>query len=157
MDLVVISSTVNSGNINTKFTDVAEPVVTWESYILDDLKLTGSVTGTDFGVTADQSALDILEPSHPIAGGLSGTVTVFPGIRNVRWGRLASGGVAVASVIGSATQAAVSAFDTGATLIDDTTAPARRVGLYFDNFGPISATLDGTRLALSALCWAAGL
>jgi len=156
MSLVVISSTVDSGNVSNKFTDVAVPVLTWESYIFDDLKLTGATTETDFGVTAGQTTLDIVNSSHPAAGGLTGTVTVFVGVRNMRWGVTATGGVSIATLPGAPQQATVFVFDTGAELIDGTAAPARRVGLYFDNSGPVSVTPDGVRLALSSICWAVG-
>jgi len=157
MDLVVVSSTVDSGNVTNKFTDVTAPVVTWESYIFDDLKLTGPTAGTDYGGTADQTAVDILDSAHRAAGGLAGTVTVFVGAENMRWGVLANGGVAIASLPGSPSQATVFTFETGAELIDATTAPARRVGLFMDNSGPTSVTPDGVRLVLSSICWAAGL
>ena len=133
------------------------PVVTWERLLFDDLKLTGTVNGTDYGSATAQTTLDILEPAHPMAGGLSGTVTVLTGPAEARWGVLASGGVAVASITGAPTQATVFGFDTGATLIDATAAPARRVGLFLSDFGPAETNSDGVRLTLHSICWAAGL
>jgi hypothetical protein len=157
MDLVVVSATVDSANVANEFTNTTAPVVTWESYIFDDLKLTGATLGTDFGVTANQATVDILDSAHPAAGGLTGTVAVFVGPQNIRWGLLAPGGVAIASLPGAPTQATVFTFDTNSQLMDATAAPARRVGLFMDNLGPVSVTPDGIRLVLSSICWAAGL
>ncbi|MEJ7617783.1 MAG: hypothetical protein WKF30_12660 [Pyrinomonadaceae bacterium] len=53
--LVVISSTVTSGQVNTKFRDVAVPVVTYEALIFDDMGMTGPHSGNDFGSTAGQT------------------------------------------------------------------------------------------------------
>src|SRR4051812_11938271 len=52
-DLVVISSSVASGDVNTKFKNVTVPVVTWENAIYDDMGMTGTVGGTDYGTTAN--------------------------------------------------------------------------------------------------------
>jgi hypothetical protein len=90
-DVVVISSSVVSGDVNTKFKNVAVPVVTWENAIYDDMGMTGTVSGTDFGTTANTTDVGIystacdrnnMYPSavgygdgcHDRTAGLSGTV-----------------------------------------------------------------------------------
>ena len=52
--VVVISSTVNPTDVNTKFRDVAVPVVTWESQIFDDMRLTSTST-SNFGTQTAQT------------------------------------------------------------------------------------------------------
>ena len=61
-DLVVVSSTIASGDVNTKFTEVAVPVVTWESNIYGSLKLTGPTGAVDFGTVANLQ--QVQSPRH---------------------------------------------------------------------------------------------
>ena len=51
---MLVSSTVTSGNVNTKFRTVVNPVLTWESTLFDDLGMTGT-SGTDFGTLSGQT------------------------------------------------------------------------------------------------------
>ncbi|HRU39669.1 MAG TPA: hypothetical protein P5511_07305, partial [Candidatus Goldiibacteriota bacterium] len=54
-DLVVISSTVTSGDVNTKFTNVAVPVLCGEPALWDDMRYQAA-PGTNL---ADQTSLEI--------------------------------------------------------------------------------------------------
>jgi len=47
-DLIVISQSVSSGQVSSKFTDVPVPLLVWESHLLDDLGMAnkyGQVSG----------------------------------------------------------------------------------------------------------------
>jgi len=70
--VVVISSTTSSANVNTKFRATGVPVVTWETALFDDLGMTAA-TGT---FVAGQQSVVIAAPGNPMAAGLTGTVTV---------------------------------------------------------------------------------
>src|SRR5690349_17762980 len=48
-NLVIISESVLSTNVNTKLRNVAVPLLTWEGWVLDDLRMTGPVAYTDYG------------------------------------------------------------------------------------------------------------
>ena len=50
--LVIISNSVTSGNVNTKFRNVPVPVLNWEPALFDDLHMTGLTSGMHYG---DQS------------------------------------------------------------------------------------------------------
>jgi len=54
MDLVLVSSSVSSGKVTSTFRDVAVGVVVCESYIFDDMDLTGPASGDDYGFDYDQ-------------------------------------------------------------------------------------------------------
>jgi hypothetical protein len=85
--LVVVSGSVVSGDVNTKFRDTTVPVVCLEQGLYDDLKMTGSVSGTDYGTAGSQSTLTIADSSSPLAAGLSGNVPLASAARTVYWGK----------------------------------------------------------------------
>ena len=85
--LVLVSSTVTSGNVDTKFRAVVNPVLTWESSLFDDLGMTGTASGTDFGTLTSQTDLDIVTAAHPLAAGLSGRVVAVSSPQAFSWGR----------------------------------------------------------------------
>ena len=75
--MVLISSTVTPANVVNKLRNVPVAVINWEFDILDDMGMTGLVSGTDFGTSSTtQTLLAISDPTHPMAAGLSGTQTV---------------------------------------------------------------------------------
>src|SRR5207244_2735791 len=57
--IVVLSSTVASGQVNTKFRAVPVPVLCWESSLLDDLGMTGPAAGGDYGIAGAQTSLTL--------------------------------------------------------------------------------------------------
>ena len=154
VDLVVISSTCASGEVGTKFTDVAVPVATWEAMVYDDLNMT---SGTGWGIPSDQTELDVVDPAHPLAAGLNGTLILYGTAEDVASAVPESSAAVVGTLAGDSSQALLFAYEAGADMYDSFTAPARRVGLPFRDLGPLYATEDGERLGLVAFCWAAGL
>lgn len=153
-DLVVVSSTTVSSKVGTAFTASAVPVVTWEVGLLDDLGMTGSVLDTDFGTVAAQTALDVTDPTHPLAAGLTGTVTVHTTADDFNWAVPGASAAFVASLAGDASRAAVFGYDTGDALVAGGSAPAPRVALFMGNLGPSLLTTDGWALFDAAVSWA---
>lgn len=74
--LVVVSASANGSDVAGKFRDVTVPFVTWEYAIYDDMLMTGAAQDTDFGAADPEEDIDIVDDAHPMAAGLSGTVTV---------------------------------------------------------------------------------
>jgi hypothetical protein len=132
MDLVVVSSSVSSMNVGTKFTNVAVPVATWENALF-------------------------IDPCHPAAAGLAGSTPVYTAPNAVYWAVPVSSATIIATTADDAGHAAVFAVEAGASLDDGTPAPARRMGLSFHENALADATDDAMRLLLASLCWAAGL
>jgi len=158
-DLVVVSSTVGSGDVNTKFRDVPVPVIQWEQALQDDFLMTLDTDGTDRGTAADQTEGNIVDADHPLAGGLSlGTKTLGTALESFSWGVPGTEAVVIATLVDDATHAIVYAYDTGSTLIDGTTpAPAPRVMFLWGDNGYATATDDALTLFDAAVVWASGI
>ena len=157
--LVVVSSTVTSGDVNTKFKKVTVPVVTWESAILDDMAMTKTVSTTDFGTKSGQTTLDLLVPAtDPMAVGLAkGNYQVVTGADTFSWGRPASSAVKVASVAMDATRLPIFRYEKGVAMVNGFVAPERRVALFLGDASGAVLTVDGINLLDAALRWAAHL
>ncbi|MFC1794450.1 hypothetical protein ACFL3Q_12780 [Planctomycetota bacterium] len=102
-DAVFISETVSSANIRDEITEVETLMVVAEPWAWDEMGLTeGSGSGTDVATTD----IEIVEPGHFLAAGLSGTVSVLTDITGPDWGTARFGmGIAgpEATVIATAT------------------------------------------------------
>ncbi len=153
--IVVVSSTVASGNVNTKFRTVAVPVLNWESALMDDFGMTGTVSGTDFGTEATQTTLSIVNTSHPMAAGLTGAPTVVTTASTFTWGVPNANAVKIATVNGNATRAVIFGYLAGAAM-PGLAAPARRVGLFLENATASSLNASGWALFDAAVNWAVG-
>ena len=149
--IVVISSTVHSTVIGSKFTHVAVPVLTWENYLFDDLKMTGTNAGHDYG-SGSTTDLAFANP-HPIRAGISGRQNVYTAKLHYRWGRPAHAATVVAYNPGEEHLAAIFAYDRGDEMVGKH-APAKRIGWHWGNEEPASATHVGWRLFRQALAWA---
>ncbi len=153
--LIVISSTVNSGDVGSKFTNVAVPVLTWESYLLDDLKMTDDDAQEDYGQNASYNSLTITDPTHPLSAGLSGNVQVLTSGHYMRWGWTTKASAAkVAKVAGQEEWYGIFGFDKGAAMDNGFAAPERRVSLFLDDVTPAMLTAQGEQLFDAAIEWA---
>jgi hypothetical protein len=80
-DLVVISESVGSGNIRNEITEIETPMVVMEPWGWDEMGLT---LGGGAGLEVATTDLDIVDPTHPLAAGLTGTVPVLTAIESAR-------------------------------------------------------------------------
>jgi len=146
--LVLVSSSVTSTAVNTKFRSVAVPVITWEDQIYDDMGM-----GLAGGTTANLTKVAIASPGHPLAAGLSGEPAVSSA--SVMTYGLPSGEVTVvATAPGNSGQALIFAYEQGAAM-SGLTAPARRMGFFFRGSQPTVLTAAGWSLFDAAVAWAA--
>ena len=152
--LVLVSSTVTSADVNTKFRTVVNPVLTWESALLDDLGMTGT-SGTEFGTLSGQTQVDIVAPAHPLAAGLSGRVTVTSSAQTFTWGRPNGNAALVARPAGDTTRAVIFGYAKGAAM-PGLAAPGRRVGFFVENGTASALTTAGGSLFDAAVRWATG-
>jgi hypothetical protein len=152
MGLVVVSSTVVSADVNTKFRDVAVPVMTWEPAIYDDMWMVGTAGGQQGNVTL--TTVDIAAASHPIAAGRTGSPSLYTSSQaNNAYGIIGGGGVKVAGVPGSSTQSAIFAYEAGVAMVGGN-APARRVGFSLSDATYPALTVDGLAMFQAAVIWA---
>ena len=141
-DVVVVSSTANSNVLGSTFKSVSTPVWVSKPWLLDDMGMTGTSAGTDYG-TVSASQVTITDPAHPLAAGLSGTVTVTPASRLMQFGVPGGDGATVSTVAGTPT---TFLYETGQQLADGTTAAGCRVAFSIFQTAPATFTTDGWAL-----------
>ncbi|HEX8000312.1 MAG TPA: DNRLRE domain-containing protein [Pyrinomonadaceae bacterium] len=151
--LVVISSTVTPANVAAKFRHVAVPVITWEFDLLDDQGMTGTVSGTDFGTTATQTQLAIINATHPMAANLSGTIAAVTAASTFTWGKPNVNASKIATQTTDATKIVIFGYDNGAVM-PGLDAPARRVSLFLTDTTAASLSTNGGALFDAAVKWA---
>ncbi|MCB0195217.1 MAG: hypothetical protein KDJ65_24930, partial [Anaerolineae bacterium] len=123
-DLVIISDSVSSTQVNTKFRDVDVPVITWESGLFDDMDM---ATTSDYD--NNQTQITITNDSHPLSANLSGTITTVSSPTYFFWGIPAANAIKIATLTTDSEKSAIFAYDTGDPMIS-INAPSRRVALY---------------------------
>src|SRR5262249_15114068 len=74
--LIVISSDCDSRILGNKYKNIAVPIVTWEHLGYGLIAMTGPTSDVDYGTVDGQTQLTIVNATHPLAAGLSGTVGV---------------------------------------------------------------------------------
>jgi len=155
--LIVVSSSVGSGNISTKFTASPVPLIDGEQAIYDDLGIDANNVG---GATVPgQTQINIVDCTHPLAAGLqNGLVTVLTAAGPIVELGGAGTPVASAQIVAQATDGRASVFgiEAGAPLnpVRIANAPARRVGIFWE--ATTFMTPDGLKLFDAAVAWATG-
>ena len=156
-DLVVISSTVSSKDVNPAWRQAAVPVLTWENDLLDDLAMTGKRRDADFGGVEKERYLWVVNAPHPMAGGVpAGIANVYGPQAAMGWGRPGLGATLIATVYGQPEKAAIFGYEKGATMDYESLAPARRVMFFLDNDSFTKLSPIGLRLFDAAVDWAIG-
>lgn len=157
-DLVVISSTINSGHIGNFYMDKAVPVLTWEQGMYGKL---GIATGGNI-LMVSETMMNITEPGHPSVGSYTGEVEVLATSPNeltltaenqfgpelqVITEMIADDGTPLAAIF---------AYEKDATLLDGSPSPERRMGFFFRDKTAIEATADA--MTILGLCckWTMG-
>ena len=150
-DVIAISSTVTASKVGQTFTTTSVPVLVWEHYLYDDLGLIGNGRG----MTAPSTDVEIVHDDHPLAGGLTGTVSVTTARQRSTWGEPTPEAQVVA-VDPASDRAVVFAYEAGAALRSGI-APARRVAFHLSPRSAIDWSDDGKALFDAALAWSGGL
>ncbi|MCX8092827.1 MAG: hypothetical protein N3E50_01510, partial [Candidatus Goldbacteria bacterium] len=155
-DLIIVSSTCNSGDVNIKFRDVAVPFLTWESRLYDDMYMSDTTLGTHYGTLAGQTSIYILDSSHYLAADKSNTVVVYSSSGDMQWGVPNANAKNIACLVGDINRSVLFGYETGSTMFSNFKAPARRVGFFTYDLTPTSLTTDGWNLFDAAVNWALG-
>jgi probable HAF family extracellular repeat protein len=151
--LVLISSTLTSSDVNTKFRDVTVPVMIWESSLCDDMKMTSTVKDTDFGTVSGQTQVVMQTTGHPMSGGLTGTPTVVNASSIFSWGKHNGNAIKIATVVGNTNKAAIFGYEKGASMVG-MQAPERRVGFFLEDVTASNLNSNGWKLFDAAVNWA---
>ena len=156
MALIVVSESVETGTgIGTVFTNVAVPLITGESGIYAPLKMTGATLNTDYGTVAAQTQVTIVDATHPLAAGLSGTVTVVTSADLLDFGVPSAAANKVATLVGQPGKFSIFGYETGAAMVG-MNAPARRVAWFAEDVVATKLTASGLALFDAAVAWAKG-
>jgi alpha-tubulin suppressor-like RCC1 family protein len=160
-NLVLVSSTSTPNRVSNKFTNSSMPVVIWRHDLFDDMKMTGTTSGTHFGTTASQPSVSITDGTHPLAAGFSqGSIqTVSTAPTNVlAWGVPGPGGRNVAAVPSAPTHAAIFGYELESAMVGAATLfQARRVGFFLQyavTTSPPPLTTAGWSFFDAAVNWA---
>jgi hypothetical protein len=152
-DLVVISSSAESGPLGTKVRDVTIPVVSIENGEYGPMRMTGTTRATDWDQTMGQTSVRITMPGHPLAAGLSGLVTISSAPGELGWGVPGPAAVIIAEMADSPTHKVIFGYAAGAQMVGGT-APARRVGYAIREVLAANLNADGLKLFDAAITWA---
>ena len=83
-DVVFISESVGSAKIRLEITEVETPMVITEAWAYDEMGLATLTTGVDEQIHVATTDIEIVAPGHPLAAGLTGTVSVLSAIESER-------------------------------------------------------------------------
>lgn len=147
-DIIVVSSTVTSGNIvgNEAFLLTAVPTLLWEQGTFDEYQLS-----TANAYDAVEGVFLIEEPKHPIAAGLKGSVQVYSEAVDMHRGNTEVG-TAVALVDGT-DHIGIMACDKGEELLDGSAAPGKRAWFAASDNSAALFTDDGWKLFDATIKW----
>jgi hypothetical protein len=140
-DLVIVSESVGSAMLQGKLKPVTTPILNYEAFIQDEMGLTppgppgdpGLPANFALGVKAGETRIDIVMPAHPLAAGLTGTVTVYRMPRSITWGKVAATAEVIATLPGDRAGAATYVYRKGARLQDGSVAAGLRVGFFLED------------------------
>jgi len=145
-DVVIISESIGSTAVSNagvfNFATTPVPVINFEVFSWDEQKLTGTGNFVNLGNTgrpeaqplgldAMQDNIFITAPSHPLAGGFpAGSLQVYTQPYSVNFGIVGAGAQVAAAADAAGAYPTLFAYPAGATLVDNSLAPARWIGLY---------------------------
>jgi FecR protein len=161
--IVVISSTAWARDLNVHYRDLPVPIVTWEPLLYDELGMTGAERRTDQGYAVSTGEAVIENATHPLAAGRSGTVSlvdIAPDavsrkyLRQMSWGAPGPHAQVIARWPGTPGRAVLFAYERGAPMPGLPAAPARRVGLFLQNYTAQVMSDAGWALFDAAITWA---
>jgi len=139
--LVLISSTVDEGELKGRFRDVDVPVLTWEPRLYYDMGMTpGSVYHQDWGTAPEQTRLKTS----------SGLVRATWKPAPYSWGKARPDAVKIATLEGDPDKAVVFTYEKGAGM------PARRAGMFLFDWTSMALTDEGWALFDSTVRWCIG-
>ncbi len=154
--LVFISASVSPSGVNTKFRDVAVPVICCEHGIYDDMGMTTAPT-SQHGSQSGQTQLTIVDAGHPMAAGFpSGNVIILTTGRPLTWGKPSTSAARIATLVSDSTKFVIFGYEIGATMpvTPPGIAPARRVGFFLESATAQSLNANGDALLNAAVRWA---
>ena len=153
MDLIVISETVWSKLIGNLFTDVAVPVLCLESYLYDDLHMSGSKRNRDYGNSRRRREITVKDSDYFLSAGMSDRIKVTSRRRHVGWAVPTKSATIIASVVDHPERAAIFVYKKEEPMADGYPAPANRTGMFLHGNSASRLTANGWALFDAAVKW----
>ena len=135
-DLIVVSSTA-SWIVADTFKTTTTPVWISKPWLLDDQAMTGPTSGTDYGTT-NTNQLTITNPTHPLAAGYTGTITITPTPRSTQYGQPGPDATTIATTTNGTP--VIFIYQPGTQLADNTTTPGCRIAFSIYQTQPTDFT-----------------
>ncbi|MEM6800706.1 MAG: hypothetical protein AAF696_04840, partial [Bacteroidota bacterium] len=126
-----ISPSVTASLVGIALRDVKIPIVVSESFLFDDMRMTGPTAGNDYGIRSGRDQLDILEMGHPIVGTYTNSTVVTSTLTSFMWGNPSAEALNIAEVSNSGgnNQMAIFVYEYKDEM-QGLRAPAMRIGYY---------------------------
>jgi CSLREA domain-containing protein len=152
--LVVISESVTSTDVNTKFRDVFTGVVVLENALFDDMRMTSTTSGTHYGVSNDFGI--ILQPGEIASKfGAVGFVTTTTSSQSYSWGVPNVNSSRDATLNSSSSRWGVFSYYPGGEMFPSTSfAPGYRVGAFATNAAMSNLAADAGPVLQEAMLFA---
>ena len=119
--------------------------------------MTGTAAG-DFGTTTNQTQVALVDATHALAAGLTGTVSVVTTASSFSWGKPNANAAKIAALTSDATRITIFGYETAAAMpglpAPGLPAPARRVGFFLSDTNGVSLTANGVAPFDAAIKWA---
>lgn len=151
-DLIFISESVLAMKVNTKFRDVAIPIICSEPWLYDDFGMTGGIKFKDFGRKAKQKTICITDTSHPMSGALSGVIKVSSKTNYFGWGIPGRNAIRVACLNKNDHKYVIFGYPAG-VVMPGLVAPGKRVGVFMFRNSGSCLTADGWCLFDAVVDW----
>lgn len=154
-DLLIISSTIGSGNIRGKFDNNEIPILNWEEALAKnnpgDFRF-----GTSSGKITGQTDLDLVTDKHFITEPFGvGLLQIFKTGRTISYtnGSLAPGAMGLARVVGSLVNYPLVTMNKGAIMANGQPSAGRRGMFGFENTASLGSTPEGRVLFGRMITW----
>ena len=148
----VLTSFTVANTVGATFRDVAVPVWTAKTFLFDDMEMTGPTAGTHYENRSFRM-MTIAATGHPMAAGLTGTVTYLTANTSQPWAVPVASATTVAT---NGTQAVAFVIPAGGTLDNGQAAAACRLTYPVFQQGPQRYTADGWAMFEATATYAAG-
>jgi hypothetical protein len=132
MDLIVISESVSSAAVGASLADVAVPIICFDAYLYDDLKMTGARRNTDYGTAYLQKSIVFMGfPGHAAEPATPQKIIQIASRRKaLGWGVPSESAAIIATLLHDPGRAVIFAYEKDAFMAGSFQAPARRIGMF---------------------------
>jgi hypothetical protein len=153
VDLIIVTTTITREDILGVLRDVRTPVLNMEyNFLYGMAMIADSVFTVNWGRIDNIGSYDLVNASHPAAGGLSGRVAVFSQPTRINWGRPVAGAALIAAVPGQPEKSPIFCYEKGSEMAG-MVAPAKRGALLTWSFHTQLINENGWRLFENMVKW----